>query len=131
MFSFYHYSEHGSSYTWTYEHLKSSNHWLRSTWNWISSKHISKIKYRLPTGGRISNAFCNLVFNSDEIVPMLSCSKFLLVQSQQWKHQSNLWNLFKVDYKDTRLTLKHWWLVKNLLRIRLQLLSISFIWTSF
>ena len=28
----------------------------------------------------------------------------LLVQSQQWKHYSNIWNLFKVINKDTRTT---------------------------
>ena len=29
---------------------------------------------------------------------------YLLVQSQQWKHQNNMWNLFKVNNKDTRTT---------------------------
>ena len=30
-----------------------------------------------------------------------SChSRYLPVQSQQWKHQSNVWNLFKVNNKD-------------------------------
>ena len=28
----------------------------------------------------------------------------LLVQSQQWKHQNNVWNLFKVNNRDTRTT---------------------------
>ena len=28
----------------------------------------------------------------------------VLVQSQQWKHQNNAWNLFKVNNKDTRTT---------------------------
>ena len=28
-------------------------------------------------------------------------NRYLLVQSQQWKHQSNLWNLFKVNNKAT------------------------------
>ena len=30
---------------------------------------------------------------------LLSC--FLLVQSQQWKHQKNMWNLFIINNKDT------------------------------
>ena len=29
-------------------------------------------------------------------------SRHLLVQKQQWKHQNNVWNLFKVNNKDTR-----------------------------
>ena len=28
----------------------------------------------------------------------------LLVQSQRWEHQENVWNLFKVNNKDTRTT---------------------------
>ena len=31
-------------------------------------------------------------------------SRDLLVQSQQKKHQTNVWNLFKVNKKDTRMT---------------------------
>ena len=31
-------------------------------------------------------------------------SRNLLVQSQQGKHQNNVWNLFKVNNKDTRTT---------------------------
>ena len=31
-------------------------------------------------------------------------SQHVLVQSQQWKHQNNKWNLFKVNNKDTRTT---------------------------
>ena len=31
-----------------------------------------------------------------------SSSRHLPVQSQQWEHQSNVWNLFKVNNKDTR-----------------------------
>ena len=30
----------------------------------------------------------------------ISPSRHILVQSQQWKHQSNVWNLFKVNDKD-------------------------------
>ena len=33
-----------------------------------------------------------------------SPSRYLLVQSQQCKHQNNVWNLFKVYNKDTRTT---------------------------
>ena len=29
-------------------------------------------------------------------------SRHLLVQSQQWKHQKNVWNLFKVKIEDTK-----------------------------
>ena len=28
----------------------------------------------------------------------------LFVQSQPWKHQNNVWKLFKVNIKDTRMT---------------------------
>ena len=31
-------------------------------------------------------------------------NRYLLVQSQQWKHQNNLWILFKVNNKDTKIT---------------------------
>ena len=31
-------------------------------------------------------------------------SQQLLVQSQQWKHQNNVWNLFKINNDDTRTT---------------------------
>ena len=31
-------------------------------------------------------------------------ARYLLVLSQQWKHQNNAWNLFKVNNKDTRMT---------------------------
>ena len=31
-------------------------------------------------------------------------SQHLLVQNQQWKHQKNIWNLFKVNNKDTGTT---------------------------
>ena len=42
------------------------------------------------------------------------CS-YLLVQSQQWKQQNKVWNLFKVNNKDTRTTSMtkgcfHYWL---------------------
>ena len=33
-----------------------------------------------------------------------SPSRHLLVQSQQWKHQSNVWSLFNFNNKDTRTT---------------------------
>ena len=33
-----------------------------------------------------------------------SASQHLLVPNQQWKHQNNVWNLFKVNNKDTRTT---------------------------
>ena len=31
-------------------------------------------------------------------------SRYLLAQSQKWKHQHNVWNMFKVNYKNTRMT---------------------------
>ena len=31
-------------------------------------------------------------------------SHIFFVQSQKWKHQSNVWNLFKVKNKDNRMT---------------------------
>ena len=34
--------------------------------------------------------------------PPLSLNWYFLVQCQQWKHQNNVWNLFKVNNKDTR-----------------------------
>ena len=41
-------------------------------------------------------------------------SRHLLVQSQQWKHQSNVWNMFKVNNKDTRRSsLTSWLLTLN------------------
>ena len=30
-------------------------------------------------------------------------SRYLLVQSQKWKHKNNMWSLFKVNYKDTQM----------------------------
>ena len=35
---------------------------------------------------------------------ILQPNRHLLVPSQQWKHQTNVWNLFKVYNKDTRTT---------------------------
>ena len=43
---------------------------------------------------------CYESFNCRYIVT----SWYLLVQSQQWKHQNNTQNLFKVNRKDTRTT---------------------------
>ena len=37
---------------------------------------------------------------------------YLLVQSQQWKHQNNVWNLFKVNNKDART--RSWYLYCSL-----------------
>ena len=36
---------------------------------------------------------------------ILPC-RHLLVQSQQWKHQNNVWNMFKINNKDTWMTSK-------------------------
>ena len=35
---------------------------------------------------------------------LFSPNQHLFVQSQQWKHQNNVWNLFKVSNKNTRRT---------------------------
>ena len=32
-------------------------------------------------------------------------SRLLLVESQQWKRQNHVWNIFRVSKKDTRTTL--------------------------
>ena len=32
-------------------------------------------------------------------------SRYLLFESQQWKHENNVWNLFKAINKDTRMIL--------------------------
>ena len=42
-------------------------------------------------------------------------NQYLLVQSQQWKYQNIVWNLFKVNRKDARMTS----------------LTLLFIWTDF
>ena len=36
---------------------------------------------------------------------MLYPSRHLLVQSQQWKHQKNVWNMLKVNNKGVETTL--------------------------
>ena len=33
-------------------------------------------------------------------------NQHLFVQSQQWKQHSNIWNLFKINNKNTRTTLE-------------------------
>ena len=38
--------------------------------------------------------------------------RYLLVQNQQWKYQKNVWNLFKVNSKDTRtMSLASFWCI--------------------
>ena len=39
--------------------------------------------------------------------------RYLLVQSQKWKHQNKIWNLFKVTNKDTRTTCLYCFLWTN------------------
>ena len=58
-------------------------------------RQISKLFFRKPPGG---------FFYQKQIRP-LQPSRDILVQSQQWKHQSNVWNLFKVNNKDTRTSM--------------------------
>ena len=72
------------------------------TWN---KKHLSKqavpITYAL--GRRflqllLLKACGSFLFRQSKNIP----SWYLLAQSQQWKYQNNVWNLFKVNNKDTR-----------------------------
>ena len=43
---------------------------------------------------------------------------YLLVQSQRWKHQSNVWNLIKFNNKDTRTTsVRSFWCLSCSLQI--------------
>ena len=44
------------------------------------------------------------VMTQSEFYSRLLPSCHLLVQSQQWKYQSNTWNMFKVNNKNTRAT---------------------------
>ena len=48
------------------------------------------------TGGRLHF----LIYLSGFSLP----SRHLLVQSQQWKQQNNMWNIFRVNKKETRMT---------------------------
>ena len=43
-------------------------------------------------------------------------SQHLLVRSQQWKHENNVWNIFEVENKGTRamLVTKYFWVTRNL-----------------
>ena len=52
-----------------------------------------------------STCLCFFVFAlNNEVVLFFH----LLVQSQQWKHQKNVWNLFKVNNKDNSMTSMAW-----------------------
>ena len=44
------------------------------------------------------------VYGVPTINPRKILSWHLVVQIQQWKHQNNVWNLFKVNNKDSRTT---------------------------
>ena len=46
---------------------------------------------------------CGRSLQISDFQPNLSCSRHFF-QSQQWKHQNNEWNVFKVNNKDTRTT---------------------------
>ena len=49
----------------------------------------------------VQNEFCSTIY---------LLSQHLLAQSQWWKHQMNVWNLLKVNYKGTRkMSLKLFW----------------------
>ena len=41
----------------------------------------------------------------------------VLVQSQQWKHHSNVWNLFKINDKDARCRTSFWFHFVNFVTI--------------
>ena len=43
----------------------------------------------------------------------------LLVQSHQWKHQNNVWNIFKVDNKETKTNVNDPFLVSLLVSLKL------------
>ena len=49
----------------------------------------------------VQNEFCSTIH---------LLSQYLLAQSHWWKHQMNVWNLLKVNYKDTlKMSLKLFW----------------------
>ena len=73
----------------------------------VSEYQLLAFNTNLPARFAIAKqAFLNKIFwadsyqakNSDRLFP----SRYLLVQSQQWKYQNNVWNLFKVNNKETR-----------------------------
>ena len=64
---------------------------------WMSSKLKSKT---LVTW--LYYPYCWLRTHSGHLSLMLSI-RHLFVWSQQWKHQNNVWNLFKVINRDTRI----------------------------
>ena len=66
--------------------------------------HSSLLMYILGSSSieyKSSCLFSN-IYQVFYILPMPSWH--LLVQSQQWKHQNNVWNMFKVNNKDTKTT---------------------------
>ena len=65
-------------------------------------------KWMIPNLSDITNFF---IFKLSCILYQLlyhtrnQASQHLLVQNQQWKHQTNVWKMFKVNNKDTRTIL--------------------------
>ena len=53
--------------------------------------------------GHVQRHFVRVRFNIITFITLLLTSRYLLVQSHQWKHQENVWNWFKVN-KNTRTT---------------------------
>ena len=71
--------------------------------NWLWNKTFGKtlvlqlifcFKVKEVLNSRLTEKFFNY----------LCPTRHLLVQSQQWKQQNNVWNLFKGNNKDTRIT---------------------------
>ena len=65
--------------------------------HWANANHVTCSKSTIKT---TETYMLNFVWNAFMLTP----SRLLLVQSQQWKHDSNLWNMFKVNNKSTRTT---------------------------
>ena len=58
---------------------------------------------------------CSLWIHSAQYLTHLSsASRRLLVQNKQRKHQKNVWNLFKVNNKDERMTLMFLLVILNI-----------------
>ena len=62
-----------------------------------------EFKRNVRLSGFVHNSACT---HGDDVATMMLCMTschHLLVQSQWWKHQKNVWNLFKVNNKDTNV----------------------------
>ena len=77
------------------------------------SKHQSKTSSKLIVSNYIIKAYYYLYkYKSNVTWLVLLCHfnwvSLLFIQSQQWKRENNVWNLFSVNNKDTRSTLLTW-----------------------